>query len=82
MVKRLGLLMLKEEEFLALDSCSAFVERLNQQLVEDSHSDHEFACKFIKLHDLIKLDDQLARVQIDPMKFALFLQENKKEFAK
>ena len=76
MIDKLGLVMLKEDEFKQIDNCQDFVDKLNLQLIEDSHSENEFSAQYIKIHDLIKLDDQLGRLQLDPMKFAIFLKEN------
>ena len=47
-----------------------------EQREKTIHSENEFSAQYIKIHDLIKLDDQLGRLQLDPMKFAIFLKEN------
>ena len=62
MVRSFGLLMMQEDEFLAVSKTDAFVEKLNQLLVEDSQSENEFGAQHIKFHDLIKYDEQNLRV--------------------
>ena len=82
MVQSFGLLMMQEDEFLAVSKTDAFVEKLNQLLVEDSQSENEFGAQHIKFHDLIKYDEQNLRVQIDPLKFSIFVKENKENILK
>ena len=57
------------------------MEKINGLLIEESQTENEFGAQFIKFHDLIKLDETTLRVQIDPVKFPIFVKENTDKIA-